>query len=110
MLRFLLKNGWKYPVEKIVERIVNVTDDTKINELLLKIQQLENRPPEIVEVVKEVPVDRVVEKIIYTTDDIQINELGRKKLSWKMKDNYFLLKQQKWKIFSTIKCLKRMKN
>ena len=66
------------PVEKIVERIVNVTDDTKINELLLKIQQLENRPPEIVELVKEVPVDRVVEKIIYTTDDIQINELGGK--------------------------------
>ena len=66
------------PVEKIVERIVNVTDDTKINELLLKIQQLENRPLEIVEVVKEVPVDRVVEKIIYTTNDIQINELGGK--------------------------------
>jgi hypothetical protein len=66
------------PVENIVERIVNVTDDTKINELLLKIQQLENRPPEIVEVVKEVPVDRVVEKIIYTTDNIQINELGGK--------------------------------
>ena len=66
------------PVEKIVERIVNVTDDTKINELLLKIQQLENRPIEIVEVVKEVPVDRVVEKIIYTTDNIQINELGGK--------------------------------
>jgi len=66
------------PVEKIVERIVNVTDDTKINELLLKIQQLENRPSEIVEVVKEVPVDRVVEKIIYTTDDVQINELGGK--------------------------------
>ena len=66
------------PVEKIVERIVNVTDDTKINELLLKIQQLENRPIEIVEVVKEVPVDRVVEKIIYTTDNIQINELGEK--------------------------------
>ena len=66
------------PVEKIVERIINVTDDTKINELLLKIQQLENRPIEIVEVVKEVPVDRVVEKIIYTTDDIQINELGGK--------------------------------
>jgi predicted nucleic acid-binding Zn-ribbon protein len=66
------------PVEKIVERIVNVTDDTKINELLLKIQQLENRPLEIVEVVKEVPIDRVVEKIIYTTDDNQINELGEK--------------------------------
>lgn len=66
------------PIEKIVERIVNVTDDTKINELLLKIQQLENRPPEIIEVVKEVPVEIVVEKIIYTTDNIQINELGGK--------------------------------
>ena len=66
------------PVEKIVERIVNITDDTKINELLLKIQQLENRPLEIVEVVKEVPMDRVVEKIIYTTDDNQLNELGEK--------------------------------
>ena len=61
-----------------MNELLNVTDDTKINELLLKIQQLENRPPEIVEVVKEVPVDRVVEKIIYTTDDIQINELGGK--------------------------------
>jgi len=52
------------PVEKIViqevikeipiERIVKVSDDTQINELLLKIQQLENRPPEIVEIIKEV--------------------------------------------------------
>ena len=47
------------PVEKIVERIVKVTDDTQVNELLLKIQQLENRPPKIVEVVKE--VDKVGE-------------------------------------------------
>ena len=52
------------PVEKIViqevikeipvERIVKVSDDTQINELLSKIQLLENRPPEIVEIVKEV--------------------------------------------------------
>jgi hypothetical protein len=41
------------PVEKIIEKIVEVSDDTQINELLLKIQQLENRPPEIVEVIKE---------------------------------------------------------
>ena len=41
------------PVEKIIEKIVEVSDDTQINELLLKIQKLENRPPEIVEVIKE---------------------------------------------------------
>jgi len=65
-------------VEKVVTKIEYISDKNLENELLLKIQQLENRPPEIVEVVKEVPVDRVVEKIIYTTDDIQINELGGK--------------------------------
>jgi len=61
------------PIEKVVERIVKVSDDTQINELLLKIQQLENRPPEIlevtkevekiVEVVKEVPVEKIVEVV-----------------------------------------------
>jgi hypothetical protein len=61
------------PVEKIVERIVTVTDDTKINELLLKIQQLENRPPEIVEVVKE--VEKVVTKVEYICDKTGENEL-----------------------------------
>lgn len=48
------------PIEKVVEKTVKVSDDTQINELLLKIQNLENQPPKIVEVVKEVPVDRVV--------------------------------------------------
>ncbi len=38
------------PVEKIVERIVTVTDDTKINELLLKIQQLENVTENVTEI------------------------------------------------------------
>jgi hypothetical protein len=51
------------PVEKVVERIVKVSDDTQINELLLKIQQLENRPPDIVEVVKEIPVEKIVEVV-----------------------------------------------
>ena len=51
------------PVEKIVEKIIQVSDDTQINEMLSKIQQLENRPPEIVEVVKEVEVDKIVEVI-----------------------------------------------
>ena len=40
-------------VEKVVEKIIQVSDDTQINELLLKIQQLEDRPSEIVEVVQD---------------------------------------------------------
>ena len=49
------------PVETIVEKIIQVSDDTQINELLLKIQQLENRPPEIIETIKEVQVEKIVE-------------------------------------------------
>lgn len=53
------------PVEKVVEKIVKVSDDTQVNELLLKIQQLENQPPKIVEtikeVIKEVPVEIIKE-------------------------------------------------
>ena len=51
------------PVETVVEKIVKVSDDTQINELLSKIQQLENQPPKVLEVIKEVPVDKVVEVI-----------------------------------------------
>jgi hypothetical protein len=60
------------PVEIIKEKIVNVIqevvpnidkigDETQITELLLKIQQLENRPPEIIETIKEVQVEKIVE-------------------------------------------------
>ena len=53
------------PVEKVVEKIIKVSDDTQVNELLLKIQQLENQPPKIVEtikeVIKEVPVEIIKE-------------------------------------------------
>ena len=57
------------PVEIIKEKIVNVIqevpvpnmdkiwDETQVNELLSKIQQLENRPPEIIETIKEVIVE-----------------------------------------------------
>jgi len=63
------------PVEKVVEKIVEiikevpiekivkVSDDTQINELLTKIQQLENLPPKIVEVIKEIPVEKESEGI-----------------------------------------------
>jgi hypothetical protein len=52
------------PVEKIVEKIVNIYDNSQIDELLLKIQQLEQREPEKVEVIKEVPVEIVKEVIV----------------------------------------------
>ena len=48
------------PIEKIITKTEYVSDDTQINELLSKIQQLEEMPPKVVEVIKEVPVDRVV--------------------------------------------------
>ena len=53
-------------VEKIVEVIKevpvtnldNICDKPQLNELLSKIQQLENRPPEIIETIKEVIVEK----------------------------------------------------
>ena len=62
------------PVEKVVTKTEYVSDDTQINELLLKIQLLENTPPKVVEVIKEVPVDRVViqEKIVETVKEIPV--------------------------------------
>ena len=88
------------PVEKIVERIVTVTDDTKINELLLKIQQLENKPPETVEVVKE--VEKVVTKVEYICDKTGENELFGKieqlEQEISTKDNELTKQQQ---LFST---------
>ena len=47
--------------EVIVEKEVYVDNDAEINELLLKIQQLENKPPEVVEVEKVVEVIKEVE-------------------------------------------------
>ena len=59
------------PVEKVViqevikevpvEKIVTIYDNSTENELLLKIQQLENRPPEIVEVEKVVEIEKIIE-------------------------------------------------
>jgi len=62
------------PVEKIVTKTEYVSDDTQLNELLLKIQQLEDTPPKVVEVIKEVPVDRVViqEKIVETIKEVPV--------------------------------------
>lgn len=54
------------PVETVVTKIEYISDNTQINELLLKIQQLESRPPEIIEIIKEVLIDKIViqEKIV----------------------------------------------
>jgi predicted RNase H-like nuclease (RuvC/YqgF family) len=68
------------PVEKIIEKIIQVSDDTQINELLLKIQQLENRPPEIVEVIKEVITQSNNDKSLMLQDTL--NKL-RKELTEK---------------------------
>jgi hypothetical protein len=48
--------------EKEIVRIeyVEVSDESRINELLLKIQQLENQPPKIIEIIKEVIVEKEV--------------------------------------------------
>ena len=63
-----------------VEKIIQVSDDTQINELLLKIQQLENRPPEIVEVIKEVITQSNNDKSLMLQDTL--NKL-RKELTEK---------------------------
>ena len=62
------------PVEKVVTKTEYISDNTHVNELLLKIQQLEDTPPRIVEVIKEVPVDRVViqEKIVETIKEVPV--------------------------------------
>ena len=62
------------PVEKVITKTEYVSDDTQINELLLKIQQLEDTPPKVVEVIKEVPVDRVViqEKIVEIIKEVPV--------------------------------------
>ena len=62
------------PIEKIITKTEYVSDDTQINELLLKIQQLEDTPPKIVEVIKEIPVDRVViqEKIVEIIKEVPV--------------------------------------
>ena len=68
------------PVEKIViqevikevpvEKVVTIYDNSTENELLLKIQQLENRPPEIVEVEKIVEIEKEVEKIVEVIKEV----------------------------------------
>jgi hypothetical protein len=61
-----------------VEKIVKVSDDTQVNELLLKIQQLENQPPKIVETIKEVIVEKEVIKEVVVEKETTDNNLKPK--------------------------------
>ena len=72
------------PVEKVVikevikevpvEKIVTIYDNSSENELLSKIQQLENRPPEIIEVEKIVEVEKEVEKIVEVIKEVVVEK------------------------------------
>jgi len=57
-----------------VEKIVTIYDNSSENELLLKIQQLENRPPEIVEVEKIVEIEKEVEKIVEVIKEVVVEK------------------------------------
>lgn len=50
--------------EEVVPNLDNICDNDKMNELLLKVQQLEDRPPETIEVIREVPVEVIKEVIV----------------------------------------------
>ena len=67
------------PVEKVITKTEYVSDDTKINELLEKIQDLENKEPEIIEneIIKEIIVEKevIVEKIIEKNNDEKMKML-----------------------------------
>ena len=72
------------PVERVViqevikevpvEKIVTIYDNSTENELLLKIQQLENRPPEIVEVEKIVEIEKEVENIVEVIKEVVVEK------------------------------------
>ena len=72
------------PVERVViqevikevpvEKIVTIYDNSTENELLLKIQQLENRPPEMVEVEKIVEIEKEVEKIVEVIKEVIVEK------------------------------------
>jgi hypothetical protein len=63
------------PVEKIVEKIVNIYDNSQIDELLLKIQQLEQREPDKVEIVKEILVEVIKEVPVEVIKEVVVEKL-----------------------------------
>jgi hypothetical protein len=73
------------PVEKIVEKVVNICDNSQIEELLSKIQELENREPQVKEIIKEVVVekevkdDKKVEMISQTLTKLKLEIIEKNK-------------------------------
>jgi hypothetical protein len=61
--------------EVLVPKIEYIRDENTNNELLSRIEELENQPPKIVEVIKEVEKVVEVEKIVYTSDDSKLQML-----------------------------------
>jgi len=74
------------PVEVVVEKEVKVSDNSQINELLLKIQKLENQPPKIVEIIKEIPVEKIVlqDKLVEVIKEVVVENSDSKDLKSKM--------------------------
>jgi hypothetical protein len=66
------------PVETVVTKIEYISDNTQINELLSKIQQLENRPPEMIETIKEVPVEKIVDRIVEVERVVEVEKIVEK--------------------------------
>jgi hypothetical protein len=63
-------------VENDVSNLDNIWDKQYVNSLNERIKELENRPVEIKEIVKEVPVEVIKEVIIEKSDDILKNRLS----------------------------------
>ena len=61
--------------EVLVPKIEYIKDENTNNELLSRIEELENQPPKIVEVIKEVEKVVEVEKIVYTSDESKLQML-----------------------------------
>ena len=61
--------------EVLVPKIEYIRDENTNNELLSRIEELENQPPKIVEVIKEVEKVVEVEKIVYTSDESKLQML-----------------------------------
>ena len=75
--------------EVIVEKEVYITDDSKIKELVKKIETLENTPPKIIEkeVIKEVEVIKEIEKPIEIIKEVEVvKEIENKEKQKKLQD------------------------
>jgi hypothetical protein len=82
------------PVETVVTKIEYISDNTQINELLSKIQQLENRPPEMIETIKEVPVEKIVDRIVEVERVVEVEKIVEKIVEVEKSNDKSLLLQE----------------